>query len=86
MYVLLLSFLEPQLIKDISPITPVRTLNVPCASLVPSGPAYPGVAIANQVCSVAGSRTGSDIVIGADYLLATFGYSYSHTWRNLGIV
>lgn len=64
----------------------VRRLNVPCASLVPSGPAYPGVAVANQVCSVAGAQPGSAIVIGADYLQATFGYTYSHTWRNFGIM
>ncbi|SCZ91970.1 BZ3500_MvSof-1268-A1-R1_Chr5-3g08254 [Microbotryum saponariae] len=63
-----------------------RTLDVPCAGLVPSGAGYANVALANQVCTVAGSRTGESIVIGADYLQASFGYTYAHTWRNLGIV
>lgn len=63
-----------------------RTLNVPCASLVPSGPGYEGVAVANQVCSVVGAQTGSSIVIGADYIQASFGYTWSHTWRNFGIM
>ncbi|KAL8280941.1 hypothetical protein RQP46_006620 [Phenoliferia psychrophenolica] len=63
-----------------------RTLNVPCAGLVPSGPLYPGVALANQVCSTAGSTAGSSIVIGADYLAVSFGYYWSNAWRNLGII
>ena len=65
---------------------PVRTLNVPCAGLVPSGPAYQNVNIANQVCTVAGSQSGQLIVIGAQYLQASFGYTYANTWRNLGII
>ncbi|GAA5913660.1 hypothetical protein JCM5296_007276 [Sporobolomyces johnsonii] len=63
-----------------------RTLNVPCASLVPSGPAYAGIATANQVCSVAGAETGSNIVNGSRYLLLQYGYKWSHTWRNFGFV
>lgn len=54
--------------------------------LVPSGPAYPGIDIANQVCSVQGAQTGSSIVVGADYLQATFGYTWDNAWRNLGIM
>lgn len=54
--------------------------------LVPSGPAYPGIDIANQVCSVQGAQTGSRIVVGADYLQATFGYTWDNAWRNLGIM
>lgn len=63
-----------------------RRLNVPCAQLVPSGPAYPGIDIANQVCATQGATPGSNIVVGADYLQATYEYTYAHTWRNFGII
>ncbi|KAK4051085.1 ATP-binding cassette transporter snq2 [Microbotryomycetes sp. JL221] len=63
-----------------------RRLNVPCAQLVPSGPAYPGIDIANQVCAQQGAQPGSDIVNGADYLQAVYGYTYANTWRNFGII
>lgn len=66
--------------------TLVRTLNVPCAALIPSGPAYPGIAIANQVCAVLGATPGSNLVSGPDYIGQTFGYSYANVWRNLGII
>ncbi|KAM0754754.1 putative SNQ2-ABC transporter [Meredithblackwellia eburnea MCA 4105] len=63
-----------------------RTLNVPCSILVPSGPLYPNINIANQVCTTVGSVTGQSIVSGSAYLQASFGYTYSHAWRNFGIV
>lgn len=64
----------------------VRTLNVPCAGLVPSGPAYPNIDIANQVCPTLGSETGNAIVNGSAYLQASFGYTWSNAWRNFGII
>ncbi|KAM0791176.1 hypothetical protein ACM66B_005660 [Microbotryomycetes sp. NB124-2] len=63
-----------------------RRLNVPCAQLVPSGPGYEGIDIANQVCAQQGAQPGSDIVVGADYLQAVYGYTYANAWRNLGII
>lgn len=60
-----------------------RTLNVPCVALVPSGPAYPGISIANQVCAVLGAEPGNAIVSGSSYILAAFGYTYANVWRNL---
>ncbi|KAK4048322.1 ATP-binding cassette transporter snq2 [Microbotryomycetes sp. JL201] len=63
-----------------------RRLNVPCAQLVPQGPGYEGINIANQVCAQQGAQPGSDIVVGADYLQAVYGYTYANTWRNLGII
>ena len=57
-----------------------------CAELVPSGPAYAGVSIVNQVCAVTGARPGNLEVNGDDYVAASFQYSYTHLWRNVAII
>lgn len=59
---------------------------VPCAagSITPSGAGY-GTA-ANQVCAVTGSVPGVLTVSGPAYLSASYSYTYSHLWRNLGII
>lgn len=57
-----------------------------CAALVPSGPTYAGVSIANQVCAVNGARPGNPTVSGDDYLNASFQYTYSHLWRDVAIL
>lgn len=54
-----------------------------CSSFIPS---YPGVSLNNQVCSVTGSAPGSSTVDGDAYLMQSYKYSYSHIWRNLGII
>lgn len=41
---------------------------------------------ANQGCSLPGSTPGSDIVLGDAYLEAQLTYSYSHLWRDVGII
>lgn len=58
----------------------------PCASIsiTPSGAGYDNAA--NQVCAVTGSVAGSLTVSGPSYLSASYSYSYSHLWRNLGII
>lgn len=56
-------------------------------SLVPAG--LPGYTTAggNFACSVAGSVAGQTYVSGDAYLSAQLGYnSYSHLWRNVGII
>ena len=40
----------------------------------------------NFQCAVAGAVPGQTSVLGDDWLLSTYGYSYSHVWRNLGIL
>lgn len=57
-----------------------------CDILVPSGPGYENVSIANQVCAFTGSKTGVPFVSGDDYLLAGLTYKWSHAWRNFGIL
>ncbi|GAA6016702.1 hypothetical protein JCM11491_000212 [Sporobolomyces phaffii] len=63
-----------------------RTLNVPCSQPVPAGPGYAGIAAANQACSTAGGIAGTNLVSGSAYLLAQYGYKWSHTWRNFGFI
>ncbi|EPQ50781.1 pleiotropic drug resistance ABC transporter [Gloeophyllum trabeum ATCC 11539] len=63
-----------------------RTLNGTCATLVPSGPGYDTVSLANQVCTTVGSAPGQPYVDGNRYVELSYGYSYSNTWRNYGIV
>ncbi|KAH0589276.1 hypothetical protein H2248_005039 [Termitomyces sp. 'cryptogamus'] len=63
-----------------------HTLNATCSTLVPSGPGYENVSLANQVCTIVGSVPGSEFVDGARYVLLSFSFSYSHTWMNFGIL
>jgi ATP-binding cassette, subfamily G (WHITE), member 2, SNQ2 len=39
-----------------------------------------------QSCAFAGNKPGSLFVEGSDYLSASFGYSHTHLWRNVGVV
>jgi ABC-type Mn2+/Zn2+ transport system ATPase subunit len=57
-----------------------------CSVLVPSGPGFQNINTNNQVCAVTGSKSGLPFVSGDDYLSASFGYEYSHLWRNVGIM
>lgn len=50
---------------------------------VPRGPGYNA---SNAVCAFDGSRKGSLIVTGDDYLQKAFQYSYGHLWRNFLIL
>lgn len=58
-----------------------HTLNGDCASLVPQGPGYENITLANQVCTTVGSQSGQSFVNGMRYIVMSFGYSYSHLWR-----
>ncbi|KAJ7285271.1 pleiotropic drug resistance ABC transporter [Mycena rebaudengoi] len=63
-----------------------HTLNGACASLVPQGPGYANVSIANQACATVGSVPGENFVDGNRFIAASFGYAYSNLWMNFGIV
>jgi hypothetical protein len=39
-----------------------------------------------QSCAFAGNKPGSLSVEGSDYLGASFGYSHTHLWRNVGVI
>ncbi|KAF9180169.1 hypothetical protein BGZ51_006283 [Haplosporangium sp. Z 767] len=49
--------------------------------LIPNGPGYTN--IANQVCTLAGSRPGERYVDGSDYLYSAFRYKTSEMWINI---
>lgn len=59
---------------------------MPCTQLVPSGPGYENVSFENQVCAFSGSIPGNEFVSGDNYLSVAYDYSWSHAWRNFGIV
>ena len=63
-----------------------HNVNFTCAtgSIIPSGADYTDLAL--QTCAYAGSKVGSLVVNGDDYLAAKYGFSYSHVWRNFGIL
>lgn len=63
-----------------------RHLQGVCAQLVPSGPGYENVTVANQVCAIQGGTAGSNLVQGTEYLDLVYNYKVSHIWRNLGII
>jgi ATP-binding cassette subfamily G (WHITE) protein 2 (SNQ2) len=58
-----------------------HTLDGDCSTLVPSGPGYEGISVANQVCTVLGSQSGQATVSGSAYLGLSFGYYFRNLWR-----
>ncbi|KAK9371702.1 ABC-2 type transporter-domain-containing protein [Lipomyces chichibuensis] len=52
-----------------------------CATLVP-----PYGTGDNVQCAVPGAQLGATTVLGDDWVQSSYGYSYSHIWRNLGII
>ncbi len=58
-----------------------HTINAQCSALVPQGPGYEGISLANQVCTTVGSVPGSSTVNGNNYVLLSYNYTYSHLWR-----
>lgn len=63
-----------------------RKMNCDGNYLAPRGPTYQNLGPGEQVCSFSGSIPGQSWVSGDDYLRVAFTYSYSHVWRNLGIL
>ncbi|KAA1475296.1 pleiotropic drug resistance ABC transporter [Dentipellis sp. KUC8613] len=62
-----------------------RTLNGTCTTLIPQGPGYENVSLANQVCTTVGSLPGQMHVNGSAFIALSYGYHYSNLWRNFGI-
>lgn len=57
-----------------------------CNTLIPSGPGYENVSLANQACAFTGSVPGQSYVSGDDYIYLSYNYKWSHTWRNIAIL
>ncbi|KAL4248575.1 ABC transporter superfamily protein [Abortiporus biennis] len=63
-----------------------HTFVAECGSIIPQGPGYENVSAANQVCTTVGSEPGQTLVNGYRYVQLSFKYTFSHLWRNFGIV
>ncbi|KAG1767598.1 ABC-2 type transporter-domain-containing protein [Suillus placidus] len=63
-----------------------HTLNGTCSMLIPSGPAYPNISLANQVCSTVGAQPGQNYVDGNVFAELSYDYYYSNLWRDFGVV
>lgn len=57
--------------------------NFTCSSIIP---AYTPLVGESFICSIAGARAGEDFVSGDAFIAASYSYSYSHVWRNFGIL
>lgn len=58
-----------------------RSLNGTCSNVVPRGPGYEGVDIANTVCAVVGAQPGRPTVDGATFMRLAYAFYFSNTWR-----
>ncbi|KAG0695683.1 ABC-2 type transporter-domain-containing protein [Suillus ampliporus] len=63
-----------------------HTLDGVCTTLVPQGPGYENVSLANKVCITVGSQPGELLVDGDIYVGLTFDFWYGHLWRNFGVM
>ncbi|KAL5527915.1 hypothetical protein ACEPAG_6716 [Sanghuangporus baumii] len=63
-----------------------HTLNGTCSQLVPTGEGYGNISLSNQVCTTVGSVSGQANVDGNRFTQLSYGYTYSHLWRNFGII
>lgn len=58
-----------------------------CNNIIPSGSTfYDSIPYQHRICAWQGASIGNDYVRGDEYLQQAFGYSYSHVWRNMGIL
>ncbi|KAH9841151.1 pleiotropic drug resistance ABC transporter [Rhodofomes roseus] len=62
------------------------TLTAKCETLIPTGPGYENITLANQGCAVEGSQPGEATVNGLAYLKDTYGFAAGDLWRNFGIL
>ena len=58
-----------------------HTIDAECAVLVPQGPGYENVPLANKVCTTVGSIPGLSTVNGNNYIELSYNYTYGHLWR-----
>lgn len=59
----------------------MSTISATCSSLIPSGPGYENVGIANQVCATVGAQPGQGVVDGLEYLWLSYAYNHDNLWR-----
>lgn len=59
---------------------------IPCSQFVPAGPSYSNILPDQRICSAKGAEAGANFLDGDTYLRISYGYEYSHLWRNLGVI
>ncbi|KAI5289023.1 hypothetical protein KEM55_008922, partial [Ascosphaera atra] len=60
--------------------------NFACGQYVPSGSGFDQYPLSNKVCSGNGAQPGENFINGDVYLDTSYGYRYTHLWRNYGIL
>lgn len=63
-----------------------RSIDGECTTLIPQGPGYEGVTLANQVCGTPGAMPGESTVNGNTYVNLSFDYHWDNTALNFGIM
>lgn len=53
----------------------------PCTAIVPAGPGYDDLPLADRVCTVVGAQPGSSTVNGDAYIELSYGYYNANKWR-----
>ena len=64
-------------------VNEVHGQSFPCSTQVPS---YSGLTGPSFICAIPGAVAGQDFVSGDTWAQTAYNYSYSHIWRNLGIL
>jgi len=64
----------------------LHSRDFPCSSVVPEYPGFANGQSDTFVCAEKGAVMGQLFVNGDRYLQSTYGYSYTHLWRNFGIL
>ncbi|KAL5327920.1 hypothetical protein ACEPPN_005626 [Leptodophora sp. 'Broadleaf-Isolate-01'] len=59
---------------------------IPCTRFAPDGPGYLDARPDQRICSTTSASAGADFVDGDTFLSVNYQYSYSHLWRNFGII
>ena len=60
------------------------TMRCTTESLIPSGPGYTD--LTNRVCTLPGSKAGSDVVTGTDYITTGFLYNPKDLWWHFAVI
>jgi ABC-type multidrug transport system permease subunit len=60
-------------------------VNFPCDSFIPSGPGY-STNGNSFICDTQGAVAGQTFINGDSFIEVSYSYSWSHVWRNFGIL
>ncbi|KIY72686.1 pleiotropic drug resistance ABC transporter [Cylindrobasidium torrendii FP15055 ss-10] len=63
-----------------------HTLVAQCTQVIPQGPGYENITLANQVCATVGSIPGQSFVDGSRFLELSYQFSFDNVWKNFGLL